>query len=438
MPGTANDTSKFRLLGRPECELQGGVQFGNWFPMTAIGTTRQPPRALPTRGRRGPASATGSKVSGLVGFEYDSFFPDCDVPGTPQILFAYQGPENSAQFDSAAVKYIADGSGARVFSSGSEQWSWGLDSYRWDPTLFTGIPPTNAPVQQFTRNMLADAVDPAPPAGVNATVSGASIQIDTTPRNDPQGHLLQDLSPRRHWCLQAGGRRRHPRLPERLGRLHRHSTGRHIPLRLGCRRPVERLERRPLRRGHHLDSGHGGQRLRHPGRGRQRDRDQRARKRHAVGVPRRRSPRGLSRPTAVSRSPVAAPASPTSRMPTTATTLQGPASTPSSTRSTGARPPPSRDRQLRGRCAGGGRRLRRPHGGRPGHRRQCARQRHRRRRWAEEDQLGHAAGPRKRCDHRWRHQRALDGREVSAGRQLLQLRQRPGIQWGRTTSSPTR
>src|SRR4029077_7927888 len=32
MPGTANDTSKVRLLGRPECELQGGVQFGNWFP----------------------------------------------------------------------------------------------------------------------------------------------------------------------------------------------------------------------------------------------------------------------------------------------------------------------------------------------------------------------------------------------------------------------
>jgi hypothetical protein len=186
MPGTANDTSKFRLLGRPECELQGGVQFGNWFPDDGYRDYTTTAAGAADPWAAGTGLSQGSKVTGLVGFEYDSFFPDCDVPGTPQILFAYQGPENSAQFDSAAVKYIADGSGARVFSSGSEQWSWGLDSYRWDPTLFTGIPPTNAPVQQFTRNMLADAVDPAPPAGANATVSGGSVQIDTTPRNDPR------------------------------------------------------------------------------------------------------------------------------------------------------------------------------------------------------------------------------------------------------------
>ena len=140
MPGTANDTSKFRELGRPECELQGGVQYGSWFPNDGYRDYTTTAAGAADPWAAGAGLSNGSTVSGLVGFEYDSFFPNCDVPGTPQILFAYQGPETSAQFDSAAVKYTADGSGARVFSSGSEQWAWGLDSYRWDPTLFTAIP----------------------------------------------------------------------------------------------------------------------------------------------------------------------------------------------------------------------------------------------------------------------------------------------------------
>jgi hypothetical protein len=179
-------TIQWRDLDRPECELQGGIQYGSWFHNDGYTdyTTTSAGAADPWNA--GTGLTTGSTVSGLVGFEYDSFFPDCDVPGTPQILFSYQGPETDAQFDSAAVKYTANGSGARVFSSGTEQWAWGLDSYRWDPTLFTGIPPTNAPVQQFTRNMLADMQRPAAPPGVGATQSGSSIVIDTTPRTDPR------------------------------------------------------------------------------------------------------------------------------------------------------------------------------------------------------------------------------------------------------------
>ena len=186
MPGTANDTSKFRELGRPECELQGGVQYGSWFPNDGYRDYTTTAAGAADPWAAGAGLSNGSTVSGLVGFEYDSFFPNCDVPGTPQILFAYQGPENPDEFDSAAVKYTADGSGARVFSAGSEQWAWGLDSYRWDPTLFTAIPPTNPAVQQFTRNMLTDMQKPASPGGVTATSGGGSIQIDTTPRTDPR------------------------------------------------------------------------------------------------------------------------------------------------------------------------------------------------------------------------------------------------------------
>ena len=179
-------TIQWRQLGRPECELQGGVQYGSWFPNDGYRDYTTTAAGASDSWAAGTGLTSGSTVKGLVGFEYDSYFPSCNVPGSSQILFSYQGPETSAQFDSAAVKYTANASGARVFSSGTEQWAWGLDSYRWDPTLFSGIPPTNAAIQQFTRNMLSDMQKPAAPAAVSAVASGGSIQIDTTPRTDPR------------------------------------------------------------------------------------------------------------------------------------------------------------------------------------------------------------------------------------------------------------
>ena len=179
-------TIKWRDLGRPECELQGGVQYGSWFPNDGYRDYTTTAAGASDPWAQGAGLSSGTTIKGLAGFEYDSFFPDCDPPGTPTILFQYQGPETSAAIDAAAVRYTANGSGARVFSSGSEQWAWGLDSYRWDPSLFTGIPPTNAPVQQVTRNMLADLARPAPPVAVTAIVTGSTVQINTTPRADPR------------------------------------------------------------------------------------------------------------------------------------------------------------------------------------------------------------------------------------------------------------
>jgi hypothetical protein len=179
-------TVLWRDLGKPECELQGGVQFGSWFPNDGFRDYTTTAAGAADPWAAGTGLASGSTVKGLVGFEFDSFFPNCEPPGTPKILFSYQGPETSAQFDSAAVSYTTPSSGARVFSSGSMQFAWGLDSYRWDPTLFTAIPPTQPAVQQFTRNLLFDMAHPAPPADIDATVSGGAIQIDTTPRGDPR------------------------------------------------------------------------------------------------------------------------------------------------------------------------------------------------------------------------------------------------------------
>ncbi len=179
-------TIQFRNLGRPECELQGGVQYGSWFPNDGYRDYTTTASGAADPWMQGTGFTSGSTVKGLVGFEFDSFWPDCHPPGTPAILFQYAGPETSAAIDAAAVRYTSPTSGARVFSSGSEQFPWGLDSYRWDPTLFTGVPATNPGIQQFTRNMLADMADPAPPAGVTATNPGDTVQIDTTPRDDPR------------------------------------------------------------------------------------------------------------------------------------------------------------------------------------------------------------------------------------------------------------
>ena len=197
------ETIQWRDLGRPECELQGGVQYGSWFPNDGYRNYTTTAAGAADPWAAGSGLSNGSTVSGLVGFEYDSFFPDCAVPGTPQILFAYQGPETSAQFDSAAVKYTANGSGARVFSSGTEQWAWGLDSYRWDPTLFTGDP-ADEPGDPAVHPQPARRHGPPGSAGERDGDRLRRLRPDRhDPAQRPADHLLQGLPPRRHRRLPA-------------------------------------------------------------------------------------------------------------------------------------------------------------------------------------------------------------------------------------------
>ena len=87
--------------------------------------------------------------------------------------------------DAAAVKYETPGSGARVFSSGSAQWAWALDSYRWDP-IVAGVP-IDSRVQDMTHNMLDDMGSPSVPAGIDVTHTGDQFNIQTFPRgSDPR------------------------------------------------------------------------------------------------------------------------------------------------------------------------------------------------------------------------------------------------------------
>ena len=90
-----------------------------------------------------------STLPDSVGYEWDAVKPGCNVPPLT-IFFHYAGPGPNGKSTSAdAVRYVAP-SGAKVFSSGSLQFTWGLDNYSANDDA-----PPNPHLQRFMRNALA-------------------------------------------------------------------------------------------------------------------------------------------------------------------------------------------------------------------------------------------------------------------------------------------
>jgi hypothetical protein len=129
---------------------------------------------------------------GVVGREHDQLnpFPDsCIHPGLAD-LFHYDGAGVDQNGD--AVRFTAP-SGARVFASGAQQFSWALDDWRSDGSLFPAPPvepwrgvPVDPRLQQFMRNALDDLTRPAPPAGLTARIVGDQLQVAISPSPDPR------------------------------------------------------------------------------------------------------------------------------------------------------------------------------------------------------------------------------------------------------------
>jgi hypothetical protein len=147
----ARKTVRFRELvpPRPQCELLGisfnGLRGGNDPPRSY----RVNPGALKDAWFRRTGFTTNSKSPDSVGYEWDGIQPGCTVPPLT-VLFRYQGLDGYGQpTTAAAVRYVAP-SGARVFSSGSLQFVWGLDNY-----YGHRVPPDRR-LQRFMRNALAD------------------------------------------------------------------------------------------------------------------------------------------------------------------------------------------------------------------------------------------------------------------------------------------
>ncbi len=152
-------TTMFRFLNppRPECELmgvefQGTVVPGSYLPYTADPGVASDPWFA------GTGLTPGSVLPGLGGYEVDAITPGCHVPPLTPLL-SYSGPPVQSNFYGApthadAVRYTAC-SGAEVFSAGSLQYSWGLDSFR-DPAYANAPAPESPALEQAMTRALAD------------------------------------------------------------------------------------------------------------------------------------------------------------------------------------------------------------------------------------------------------------------------------------------
>src|SRR4051794_30268696 len=169
-------TILFRDLGRAECELLGvqyqGREGSDDYAVDAA--------SLGDRWMAGTGFAPDSSVRGVVGPERDSVPAVLPLGCVKPVLtrfFRYGGADGSRAAD--AVRYVAP-SGARVFSSGSLQFAWGLDDLRPDDS--TGVPDPR--FQRFMTNALDDLTRPASPLAVAASVRDGSTTIDVALQPD--------------------------------------------------------------------------------------------------------------------------------------------------------------------------------------------------------------------------------------------------------------
>jgi Domain of unknown function (DUF4347)/Domain of unknown function (DUF4082) len=141
----------------------------------------------------GTGLSNGDSIPGLVGYEWDAVVNNGSTP--PGLVVLSQSPvvpngvgpylPAGTNINVAnSIRYTA-ASGAKVFSTGSIQWAWGLDS-----DLVTG-PRTSPVAQKITTNVLADlgaqaqtpqifpatVAQPAPASLSPASLSPASLSI---------------------------------------------------------------------------------------------------------------------------------------------------------------------------------------------------------------------------------------------------------------------
>jgi hypothetical protein len=146
-------TVRFRNLVPPrhQCELLGiaynyGLRGANDPPRSY----RVNPGALEDAWFRKTGFTATSTLPDSVGYEWDQIRQGCAVPPLT-VLFRYEGKlPNGHPTTAEAVRYVAP-SGARVFSSGSLQFVWGLDNYSANRDA-----PPDPRLQRFMRNALRD------------------------------------------------------------------------------------------------------------------------------------------------------------------------------------------------------------------------------------------------------------------------------------------
>ena len=127
----------------------------------------------------GTGLTAGASIPYLVGYEWDTVISGCKVPPVTILMHWVRPPGSDKPSDADAVRYTAD-SGARVFSAGAMQFSWGLDNSG------STIQSADPRVQLFMNTALDDLTRPAAPASiaVNSAPNGLSVAVRRHP--DPR------------------------------------------------------------------------------------------------------------------------------------------------------------------------------------------------------------------------------------------------------------
>jgi hypothetical protein len=190
-PDPALKTTTFRALTppRPECALMG-VQYEGG-PLAPIGDYEVNPALVASDPWfAGTGFGADSVVTNVVSGEHDQIPPGEQAPWTcghhrVTVLFQHEG---GVVERADAVRYI-DYAGARIFSTGSLQFSWGLDAYR---AMYVPYQtPVDPRLQQFMRNALDDLTRPALPIALTATVSGGQVRLAVKRYPDPRVRAVQ-------------------------------------------------------------------------------------------------------------------------------------------------------------------------------------------------------------------------------------------------------
>jgi hypothetical protein len=177
-------TDLFRALSppRPECELLGVMhsrlrehQTG-WVDYTVTSAAATDQWFADT------GFHPGDTVRAVVGGEWDEIPQpppaECAKPNEV-VLFHFEGAPQNAD----AVRYTAP-SGARVFASGAQLFSWGLDTSGLGYYGYTD--PPDPRLQQFMRNALDDLTRPAPPIRYSLRVRRRGVNVSFTAPPDPR------------------------------------------------------------------------------------------------------------------------------------------------------------------------------------------------------------------------------------------------------------
>jgi len=180
-------TVRFRELTPPryECALIGIQHQGavlNWPP----GDYTVQAQALGDLWMAGTGLAGGDVVPGVVSTESDT------IPGNQTAasscthaltVFFHRDRGDDKDGNADAIRYTS-ASGARVFASGSHQWSWALDSFRGSRDGM-GVP-ADSRVQRFMTNALDDLTRPAPPISVLASARASGVALAASLHGDPR------------------------------------------------------------------------------------------------------------------------------------------------------------------------------------------------------------------------------------------------------------